>query len=54
MAVSFISVSPPILIEAVAGLALLGALGTSVVAAMSRERDREAAVIMLLVTAHRG
>ena len=51
MAVSFISVSPPILIEAVAGLALLGALGTSVVAAMSRERDREAAVITLLVTA---
>ncbi|MDD9983111.1 MAG: benzoate/H(+) symporter BenE family transporter [Gammaproteobacteria bacterium] len=47
----FISVSPPILIEAVAGLALLGALGTSVVAAMSRERDREAAVITLLVTA---
>ena len=51
MAVSFISVSPPTLIEAVAGLALLGALGTSVVAAMAGERDREAAVITLLVTA---
>ena len=47
MAVSFIRVSPPILIGAIAGLALLGALGTSVVAAMSRERDREAAVITL-------
>ncbi len=51
MAVSFIRVSPPILIEAVAGLALLGALATSFVSAMARERDREAALITLLVTA---
>ena len=51
MAVSFISVSPPILIEAVAGLALLGALATSFVAAITKERDREAALITLLVTA---
>ena len=51
MAVSFISVSPPILIEAVAGLALLGALATSFVAAMAQERDREAALVTLLVTA---
>ncbi|MYJ95711.1 MAG: benzoate transporter [Proteobacteria bacterium] len=41
MAVSFISVSPPILIEAVAGLALFRALGTSVVAAISRERSAQ-------------
>ena len=51
MAVSFLSASPPIFIEAVAGLALLGALATSFVAAMARERDREAALIALLVTA---
>ena len=51
MAVSFIGVSPPILIEAVAGLALLGALATSFVSAMAEERDREAALVTLLVTA---
>ena len=37
VAVSFINVSPPILIEAVAGLALLGALAASLVAALSVE-----------------
>lgn len=51
MAVSFISVSPPILIEAVAGLALLGALATAIVSAMASERDREAALVTFLVTA---
>ena len=51
MAVSFISVSPPVLIEAVAGLALLGALATAFVSAMASERDREAALVTLLVTA---
>ena len=51
MAVSFISISPPILIEAVAGLALLGALAASFVSAMSQEADREAALITFLVTA---
>ena len=51
MAVSFIRVSPPILIEAVAGLALLGALATSFVSAMAEARDREAALVTLLVTA---
>ena len=50
MAVSFISVSPPILIEAVAGLALLGVLATSFVSAMARERNWEAALVTLLVT----
>ncbi len=50
-AVSFISVSPPILIEAIAGLALLGVLGTSIMSAVSQMRDQEAAVITLLVTA---
>ena len=51
VAVSFISVSPPILIEAVAGLALLGALAASLVAALSVEANRIAALIAILVTA---
>ena len=51
MAVSFIGASPPILIEAVAGLALLGALSTAIVSAMASKRDREAALIAFLVTA---
>ena len=51
VAVSFINVSPPILIEAVAGLALLGALAASLVAALSVEGDRIAALIAFLVTA---
>lgn len=50
-ATAFISASPPILIEAVAGLALLGAFGSSLLGAMSESRDREAAVITFLVTA---
>ena len=50
-ATAFISASPPILIQAVAGLALLGAMGSSLMAAMSDARDREAAIITFLVTA---
>jgi benzoate membrane transport protein len=50
-AIAFISLSPPILIAAVAGLALFGALSTSLVSAMGCERDREAALITFLVTA---
>jgi benzoate membrane transport protein len=50
-ATAFIDASPPILIEAVAGLALLGALGASMTAAVSEPRDRTAAVITFLVTA---
>jgi benzoate membrane transport protein len=50
-ATAFISASPPILIEAVAGLALLGAFGSALLAAMSAPADREAAVITFLVTA---
>ncbi|MFP6740583.1 MAG: benzoate/H(+) symporter BenE family transporter [Alphaproteobacteria bacterium] len=49
-AIAFISLSPPILIAAVAGLALFGALSTSLVNAMTSERDREAALITFLVT----
>ena len=50
-AMAFISASPPILIEAVAGLALLGAFGASLMGAVSETRQREAAVITFLVTA---
>ena len=50
-ATAFISASPPVLIQAVAGLALLGAFGSSIMAAVSDARDREAAVVTFLVTA---
>jgi benzoate membrane transport protein len=50
-ATAFISAAPPILIQAVAGLALLGVLGSSILAAVSDPDAREAAVITFLVTA---
>lgn len=50
-AVTFISLAPPILIASVAGLALLGALGAAVAGALAAERDRESALITLLITA---
>ena len=50
-AVAFINVSPPILIAAVAGLALIGAFGGSLVAALSVDKHRESALITFLVTA---
>ena len=49
--VAFLSLSPPILVAAVAGLALFGALAASLVSALSAEADREAALITFLVTA---
>jgi benzoate membrane transport protein len=51
VAVEFIGASPPILIEAVAGLALLGAFGSALMGAVNAAHDREAAVVTLLVTA---
>ena len=48
---AFVSASPPILIEAVAGLALLGAFGAALLGAVSVPEDREAAVITFVVTA---
>lgn len=51
VAAAFIGASPPILIEAVAGLALLGAFGSSLMNAVNAPTDREAAVVTLLVTA---
>ena len=54
-AVAFIGISPPIVVAAVAGLALLGALAASLVAALApaagTETDREAALITFLITA---
>lgn len=43
--------SPPLLIEAVAGLALLGTLGSALAAATAAEEHREAATITLVATA---
>lgn len=51
LATALIAVSPPVLIEAVAGLALLGAFGNSLLAAVSGPADREAAVITFVVAA---
>ncbi|BBK38444.1 benzoate transporter [Allostella sp. ATCC 35155] len=50
-ATAFVAAAPPVLIEAVAGLALLGAFAGATMAAVSEVRDREAAVVTFLVTA---
>jgi benzoate membrane transport protein len=50
-ATSLIAVSPPILIEAIAGLALLGSLGGALMGAVNEADGREAALITFLVTA---
>mgnify|MGYP001275298347 CR=1 FL=1 len=51
LATALIAAAPPVLIEAVAGLALLGAFGASLAAALSQPEHREAAVVTFLVTA---
>ncbi len=48
---AFISLAPGILIEAVAGLALIGAFAGSAVAAFKEEDAREAAAVTFIVTA---
>ncbi len=48
-ATAFVAAAPPILIEAVAGLALLGAFGAAMLAAVSDPASREAAMITFLV-----
>ena len=50
-ATGLIAASPPLLIEAVAGLALLGALGGALSGAVNAPEGREAALITFLVTA---
>ncbi|HEY5835347.1 benzoate/H(+) symporter BenE family transporter [Streptomyces sp.] len=49
-AVAFVDASPPNVIEAVAGLALLGALGGALTAALADAGQRESAVVTLVVT----
>lgn len=50
-ATAFVLSSPPLLIEAVAGLALLGALGSALASAVAEADGREAAVVTFVVTA---
>jgi benzoate membrane transport protein len=50
-AAALVAASPPILITAVAGLALLGALVTSVTGALADRRHQVAAIATFLVTA---
>jgi benzoate membrane transport protein len=49
-ATQLISVSPPVFIEAVAGLALMGALGNSLVNSLNDKNSRDAAIVTFLVT----
>jgi benzoate membrane transport protein len=51
VAVGFISASPPILIEAVAGLALLGAFGSATFAFLNAPKERDAALVTFVATA---
>ncbi|WP_410810384.1 benzoate/H(+) symporter BenE family transporter [Micromonospora sp. 067-2] len=51
VATALVTIAPPILIEAVAGLALLGALATALAAAVTEPATREAAVVTFVVTA---
>ncbi|MGC5305789.1 benzoate/H(+) symporter BenE family transporter [Micromonospora zamorensis] len=51
VATALVAVAPPILIEAVAGLALLGALATALASAVTDPETREAAVVTFVVTA---
>jgi len=48
---AFVALAPPILIEAVAGLALIGAFSGSAMAAFQQVETREAAAVTFLVTA---
>lgn len=51
LATAFIAASPPLLINAVAGLALLGALGSALTAATATDAYRDAALITFVTTA---
>lgn len=50
-AVAFIAASPPLLIQAVAGLALLGSLAGALTSALASERERLPAVLTFATTA---
>lgn len=49
VAAAFVGAAPPVLIQAVAGLALLGAFGAALMAAVQVPEEREAAVVCFLV-----
>ena len=49
--VALLSAAPPLLVEAAAGLALLGTLGSALAATLAQEEGREAAVITFVVCA---
>jgi benzoate membrane transport protein len=51
MSAAFIAASPPILIQAVAGLALLPSLGSSLASSMATQESRLAATVTLVTTA---
>jgi benzoate membrane transport protein len=51
IAAGFITASPPILIEAVAGLALLSAFGSSSLAFLNAPKERDAALVTFVTTA---
>jgi benzoate membrane transport protein len=50
-ATAFVTASPPLLIETVAGLALLGTLARALVSSLSLERDRLPAIVAFVATA---
>lgn len=51
LATALILLSPPVLVSAVAGLALLGALAAALASAVGEPAEREAAAVTFLVTA---
>jgi benzoate membrane transport protein len=51
IAATVVTASPPLLIQAVAGLALLGSLGSSIVNGLQDESSRPAAILTFLLTA---
>ncbi|WP_344406533.1 benzoate/H(+) symporter BenE family transporter, partial [Dactylosporangium fulvum] len=51
LAMALVLLSPPVLVIAVAGLALLSALGSSLASAVTEPEGREAAVVTFVVTA---
>ncbi|HVY19568.1 MAG TPA: benzoate/H(+) symporter BenE family transporter [Bauldia sp.] len=50
-ATAFVTASPPLLVEAVAGLALLGALGAALSSAVSKEDERVPALVTFVTAA---
>ena len=51
VAITFVTLAPAILVEAVAGLALIGAFSAAAFGALKEEKDRHAAAVTFLITA---